>query len=414
MTNRSNTYRGLLSGIGVKSGREATILLILVTLAVGAALYALLLMSNQPQTSQITSPPLDQDNILDPATPETIKPAISQSKNAYQSGRAAETSGDLPGAYEAYRQAIADKSDLEDGTIDPYIERMRAFARMARATGRLDEADKTLRQTIEIVNNNSGKITGSPSILVANLKGELAHISLKRKDYVAAAEYATEVVKSARPDINPGTAQNEQAIAVTIAALDTLADAQKASKNLPDAIAASEQALSLTKSSVGPMSPSVGLRLERLAVLFEDFGKPLEGLSLRGQALAIAEADSNIDRDDLIINLNNLAEAYRLKGELELAKPLYQKAIKIAESAHGPRAAETAVPLNNLGLLAQWTGNPKEAEDYYMKSLSVIWDAMGPDHDVTQRVLANVVRLLEAQGRDQDISTLKSQYGPPS
>ena len=49
MTGRTQSYKGLLSGIGVKSGPEATILTIVIMLAGIALVYALFLFVNSPQ-----------------------------------------------------------------------------------------------------------------------------------------------------------------------------------------------------------------------------------------------------------------------------------------------------------------------------------------------------------------------------
>jgi len=417
---RSQSYKGLLSGIGVKSGLEAAILTIIVMLASVALAYAIYLFIEAPQEARQAEPvvssapqtpvPIPQP-VQIPQVEVQVLDSINQAAMAFESGRSAEAAGDMTRAYEAYRQAVAGLPSPEPEELDLYIERMRALARAASATGRLEDAENTLKQTIAAVDRAVNEGTELPATIKASLTGELSNLAVKRRDYVTAANQARMAIRIARQDTSPGSERKEQAIAVTIAALDTLALAQQASGNFADAIAAAEEALKLTKGSVGPLSPSVGLRLERLAGLYDEFGEPLEGLALRGQALAIAETDPSIDRDELTINLNNLAEAYRREGKWKLAEPLYKKAILIAETAHGKGAAESAIPLNNLGLLSQWTGDLRQAEDYYISALDIIWNAMGPDHDVTRKVLANVVRLLESQGRAEDVSKLEGQYG---
>ena len=75
------------------------------------------------------------------------------------------------------------------------------------------------------------------------------------------------------------------------------------------------------------------------------------------------------DHPDVAIDLNNLAELYRVQDKYAEAEPLYQRALHIDENALGADHPEIGAALDNLATLYDDEGKYIEAESFYQRSL---------------------------------------------
>ncbi|MFQ5849365.1 MAG: tetratricopeptide repeat protein [Candidatus Binatia bacterium] len=111
----------------------------------------------------------------------------------------------------------------------------------------------------------------------------------------------------------------------------------------------------------------------------------------------------------LAINLNNLAEAYRVQGKYTEAKPLYQKALAIWEKVRQPGFPYVAIGLNNLALLYAAQGKYDKAERLYQRSLAIWEEALGPDHRAVATSLENYASLLRKTNREAEAAKMEAR-----
>ena len=96
---------------------------------------------------------------------------------------------------------------------------------------------------------------------------------------------------------------------------------------------------------------------------------------------ALEEAEHFGPQDTrLAININNLAELYRLQAKYTEAEPLYKRSLAIWEKALGLEHPNVAKSLNNLASLYRLQGRLAEAEPLNERSHATIEKALGPEH----------------------------------
>jgi tetratricopeptide (TPR) repeat protein len=115
----------------------------------------------------------------------------------------------------------------------------------------------------------------------------------------------------------------------------------------------------------------------------------------------LQEKQAKLGPDDpsLAVELNNLAEANRLAGRLDVAEGLYKRAITLDEKGGPKNAAGLATGLNNLALLYRTQGRLAEAEKLHARSLSLLEDALGPNQPEVARSLNNLAALYKQEGK---------------
>jgi tetratricopeptide (TPR) repeat protein len=76
-----------------------------------------------------------------------------------------------------------------------------------------------------------------------------------------------------------------------------------------------ERALAIAEAAHGPDHPTVAVRLNDLALILRDLGRPQDARPLLERALAITEAAYGPDHPDVVIRLSNLARVLRDLGQ---------------------------------------------------------------------------------------------------
>ena len=98
------------------------------------------------------------------------------------------------------------------------------------------------------------------------------------------------------------------------------------------------------------------------------------------QAVDAERAAFGASHPVLATTLSNLAEMYRIQGQLEQAIDLHQEALAIREQALGADHPETAQSLNNLAVSHFDAGDYERAEELYRRSIAVKERIFGTDH----------------------------------
>jgi tetratricopeptide (TPR) repeat protein len=96
------------------------------------------------------------------------------------------------------------------------------------------------------------------------------------------------------------------------------------------------------------------------------------------EALVISEQTG--DPSETFGNLNNLASAYRARGDYGEAEPLFREALAVARGVYGPEHFRVAVVGNNLARTLTDLGRFEEADATYREVLAVARHAFPPGH----------------------------------
>ena len=80
------------------------------------------------------------------------------------------------------------------------------------------------------------------------------------------------------------------------------------------------------------------------------------------------------------VQLNALADLYRVMGQYVKAEPLYERSLKILEKQQGPDHPDVATIFSNLAALYEAMGQYVKAEPLHERSLKILEKQLGPDH----------------------------------
>ncbi|MEO0520377.1 MAG: tetratricopeptide repeat protein [Cyanobacteria bacterium P01_A01_bin.116] len=155
-----------------------------------------------------------------------------------------------------------------------------------------------------------------------------------------------------------------------------------------------EEALEISKRTLGEDHPDVATRLNNLALLYSDQGRYSEAEPLYEQALEISKRSLGEDHPAVATSLNNLALLYQEQGRYSDAEPLYQEAIAIGKRTLGEDHPAVATRLNNLALLYQEQGRYSEAESFSRQCLAIFEKALGAAHPSCETARNNLQGIL--------------------
>lgn len=143
------------------------------------------------------------------------------------------------------------------------------------------------------------------------------------------------------------------------AALSRQAGERRAAGDLPGAIAAQREALTLREAALGPDAPDVAATQTVLAGLYAAADRYADAEPLLRKSLAIRERTLGADARLTALSRNNLALLLAAEGNSAEAEMLYLQAIAGLE--HGD-PADLATVLDNYAALLDDTGRHEEAQ----------------------------------------------------
>jgi CHAT domain-containing protein/tetratricopeptide (TPR) repeat protein len=147
-----------------------------------------------------------------------------------------------------------------------------------------------------------------------------------------------------------------------------------------EALVPAQQALEITKGTLGEVHPEYAHCVDNLAKLYfylGDFGRaePLFHESLEIKRKSLGER-----HPDFASSLNDLAHLYDAMGAYARAEPLYKQALQIERATLGEKHPDYATTLNNLALLYESLGEDARAAQLCRQSLQIRKEALGEDH----------------------------------
>ncbi len=154
----------------------------------------------------------------------------------------------------------------------------------------------------------------------------------------------------------------------------------------------------LEGESVGDPLAVAGLQ-DRLGLSLLNLGYPQEAIPPLTRAVETRKARLGADHPDTLEAMNNLAEAYREDGKLDLALPLYQDTLRLRRARLGADHPDTLVSMNNLALGYQAAGKLDLALPLYEETLNLTRARLGADHPDTLNSMNNLAEAYRAAGR---------------
>ncbi|MHC1687042.1 MAG: FxSxx-COOH system tetratricopeptide repeat protein [Methanothrix sp.] len=162
---------------------------------------------------------------------------------------------------------------------------------------------------------------------------------------------------------------------------------------LPHAIAVTKYAdeLAISSDSIGRLSSSMGLYLQKLA-----YFEQAKFMSLR--VLRIAEKKYGSNNSMVALAANNLGGILKELGEFKASEQNYRRALKIAEDTYGPCHPNVASISNNLGRLLHDLGDYRGAKEQIERALMINKRVFGPKSPQTAPQLNNLGGVLRELG----------------
>ena len=173
----------------------------------------------------------------------------------------------------------------------------------------------------------------------------------------------------------------------TLATLNNLAEAYRASGKLTEAIALFERVRDARIAKLRPDHPDTLATLNNLAATYLYAGRVREAIALLER---VRDARLFPDHPDNLTTLDNLAVAYRASGRLTEAIALFERIRDARIAKLGPDHADTLTTLNNLAATYVEAGKVREAIALLERVRDARIAKLGPDHPDTLTSLHNL------------------------
>ncbi len=123
---------------------------------------------------------------------------------------------------------------------------------------------------------------------------------------------------------------------------------------------------------------------------FTRLGQHERALNVALQSLALAEADTNMSRENLAMSHYLLGSTYSGLGQYDKALPHLQRALAIVEKTFGPGHSNTALLLSNLAETHRHLAQFDQALPLQKRAVEIYEKNYGPEHQATAVSLSNL------------------------
>lgn len=220
----------------------------------------------------------------------------------------------------AYETAIAlgESGDL-------LVKRLRDLAETCCELGYHDDADRLLREAVDIAEREHGRHSHE------GFSGwnRLAATARAGKRWAAAEAASRIAVEIADRVLDPGAPG-------MLDVLRTLAVALSEQQRLVEAVPVQRRAVAAAEAAHGPAGLAVARQLSVLGNMYFRLGQPGNSIPLEERSLVITEAACPGDDAELLLPLRNLAASYLARGRREDAALLLRRALAIARRVLAP------------------------------------------------------------------------------
>lgn len=153
------------------------------------------------------------------------------------------------------------------------------------------------------------------------------------------------------------------------------------------------RAVDLREAQLGPDHPATAADREAWGALLEGLGRLPEAEQAYRSSLAAFEAHQGPDSLEAASSLAALGSVQHAQGRLDDALACYRRALAIREARLPPQHFDLALTMNNLAMLLDDRGAHREARQLLERALAIFTVALGPAHPHTQAVRKNAETL---------------------
>jgi CHAT domain-containing protein/Flp pilus assembly protein TadD len=165
-----------------------------------------------------------------------------------------------------------------------------------------------------------------------------------------------------------------------------------------EAIEVCQRVLVVYEKHLGGEHPNVATLLNNIAGAYKAKGDYAKAELLFQRALAIYERALGGEHLYVAVSLNNLATLYEAKGDYAKAEALFQRALALYEKASDGENPHQGEALGNLAGLYRAKGDYAKAEPLYLRALAILERTLGGEHAHVATTLNNLALLYRTQG----------------
>jgi serine/threonine-protein kinase len=306
--------------------------------------------------------------------------------------------GELDKAEKTLRRAAA--LATRRGEAADHARALTQLGALLGQAGRLDEAETTARQAVDL----SEQAHGADHVDTAAALANLGMVLFDRGRAGEAEPILARSLAILERDLggdHPNVARNVNALASANTALGNFAVAETLHR----------RALASFERRLGPEHPQVALVRNDLGVVLIELHRYAEAEAEYARSVSIAEKALGEEHPLTGVFRGNLGEAVLLQGRSAEAEPILQQAVAAVRDGFGDEHPFVAESLRILGLALAAQGRLQEAEETLLQSVRIREAALGPDHADLGRVLVQLGEFYLDRGRRDDAARALARAG---
>jgi tetratricopeptide (TPR) repeat protein len=205
---------------------------------------------------------------------------------------------------------------------------------------------------------------------------QVGEFELARGDYQAAQEVE-----------NHARTRAEKALggehALTLTAMNNLAETLRARGDFADARHLNEQVLAVRRRALGEEHPSTLVSMNNLAATLANLGHAAGARDWHERALAVYRRVLGEEHPATLRSMNNLAATLADLGDVAGARDWLERALAVYRRVLGEEHPDTLVSMNNLAETLRALGDAAGARDWFERALAARRRVLGEEHPDT-------------------------------
>ncbi len=284
-------------------------------------------------------------------------------------GRALDGLGIYTEAERLHEKAIRDAEQLFGSSTPPVARLLNDLGVCQRHAGRLDAAEITHRQALEIFQQRSAKPLEIAWSL-HNLGVDLHELS-KLTDAEPLLRKALQLRQENLPPTHP----------LLAASLRQLAKLLRREEKFDEAEPLMRGALEIYRHRLDPAHPELASALNDMAMIVKRNGHASDALPLVREALEIQINRFGLAHREVASTRLNLSFLLDELDRIEESEAEARQAMDVMRTTFGPRHQEFAFALHNVAVVHGRRGNDAAAEPLLREAKSIIDESLGEEHE---------------------------------
>lgn len=295
---------------------------------------------------------------------------------------------DPTGAEPKIREVVAALEAMGPERAPELALAMGDLGRVLIECGKVEEAEQTLKRSIELTNAAFG--ARNPELLT-----QMDHMGALLTDLGRFAE-AEVVLREALAGRREVFGPDSPYVAYT---LTTLASAVQKQGRHAETIELLTESLRIRRVCLAPEHPSLLINMANLATALIGAGRIEEALPLLRETIEKQRRVLGDESSKVLVSMGTLAYALEELDQLDEAESIYRHIVEIGRRLPPAREAETVSNFNNLAMLLWTRGNLEEAERVFDEAVRRAQAALPPEHYMTAIFRNNYGELLVERGK---------------